>query len=105
MRELETQSVAMPPYSRGLGSEIAARVRGIFLLGFWFVLIAVLAPFMIAACYITGNENMIYGPARFFIRLGLALVRVKVRVSGAERLDPHQTYIFTPNQQSFIEVP
>jgi 1-acyl-sn-glycerol-3-phosphate acyltransferase len=81
------------------------RLRGVFLLAFWFTAIGVLAPFLILLCMITKNENMIYSPVRFFVRLGLALVSVKVEVSGLGRLDPNQTYIFTPNHQSLIEVP
>ncbi|HSO76709.1 MAG TPA: lysophospholipid acyltransferase family protein [Blastocatellia bacterium] len=81
------------------------RFRGVFLLTFWFTAIAALAPFLIVLCLITGNENMIYSPVRFFVRLGLALVSVRVEVNGLERLDPNQTYIFTPNHQSLIEVP
>jgi 1-acyl-sn-glycerol-3-phosphate acyltransferase len=81
------------------------RLRGVFLLAFWFTAIAALAPFLIVLCLITGNENMIYSPVRFFVRVGLALVSVKVEVAGLERLDPNQTYIFTPNHQSLIEVP
>lgn len=82
-----------------------ARLRGIFLLAFWFTAVAFLAPFLIALCLITGNENTIYSPVRLFIRLGLALVGVKVEVTGREKLDPSQAYIFTPNHQSLIEVP
>jgi 1-acyl-sn-glycerol-3-phosphate acyltransferase len=82
-----------------------ARLRGVFLLAFWFSAIAVLAPFLIALRLITGNENMIYSPVRLFVRMGLAMVGVRVEVSGLERLDPLQAYIFTPNHQSMIEVP
>jgi len=82
-----------------------AKVRGVFLLTFWTILIGVVAPFMIAACLITGNENAIYSPSRFFIRLGLRLVGVRVEVRGLEHLVPDQTYIFAPNHQSMIEVP
>ena len=82
-----------------------ARLRGVFLLTFWFTAIAVLAPFLIALRLITGNENMIYSPVRLFVRMGLAMVGVRVEVSGRERLDPRQAYIFTPNHQSLIEVP
>ena len=82
-----------------------AKIRGVFLLAFWVILIGVVAPFMIAACLITGNENAIYTPSGFFIRLGLKLVGVRVKVNGLEHLDPEQTYIFTPNHQSMIEVP
>jgi 1-acyl-sn-glycerol-3-phosphate acyltransferase len=82
-----------------------ARLRGIFLLSFWFAAVAFLAPFLIALKLITGNENVIYSPVRLFIRLGLAMVGVKVEVIGLERIDTKQAYIFTPNHQSLIEVP
>src|SRR6267142_1235173 len=81
------------------------RLRGIFLLAFWFVSIALVAPFLIALVLITKNENLLYTPVRLFIRAGLAMVHVRVEVNGIERLDPNQTYIFTPNHQSLIEVP
>ena len=81
------------------------RLRGIFLLAFWFTSIALVAPLLIALVLITRNENFIYSPIRIFIRAGLAMVGVRVEVSGIERLDPNQTYIFTPNHQSLIEVP
>jgi 1-acyl-sn-glycerol-3-phosphate acyltransferase len=81
------------------------RLRGLFLLGFWFTSIALLAPLLIVLVRITKNENFIYSPVRVFIRAGLAMVRVRVEVSGLELLDPNQTYIFTPNHQSLIEVP
>src|SRR5882762_1102738 len=81
------------------------RLRGIFLLAFWFGSIALVAPLLIALVVITKNENFLYSPVRLFIRAGLAMVGVRVKVSGVERLDPKQTYIFTPNHQSLIEVP
>lgn len=81
------------------------RLRGIFLLGFWFTSIALLAPLLIALVLLTKNENFIYSPVRMFIRAGLAMVGVRVEVTGIEKLDPNQTYIFTPNHQSLIEVP
>lgn len=81
------------------------RLRGIFLLGFWFTSIALVAPLLIALVLITKNENFIYSPVRLFIRAGLAMVGVRVEVSGLEHLVPNQTYIFTPNHQSLIEVP
>lgn len=82
-----------------------ARFRGFFLLAFWFVSIALIAPVLIALTLITKNENFIYSPVRLFVRAGLAMVGVRVDVRGLERLDPGQTYIFTPNHQSLIEVP
>ena len=81
------------------------RLRGFFLLAFWFAAIALVAPLLIALVLITKNENFLYSPVRLFVRAGLAMVGVRVKVSGLERLDPKQTYIFTPNHQSLIEVP
>jgi 1-acyl-sn-glycerol-3-phosphate acyltransferase len=81
------------------------RLLGVFLLAFWFASIALIAPFLIAIVLITKNENLLYSPVRLFIKAGLAMVRVRVEVTGLERLDPKQTYIFTPNHQSLIEVP
>ncbi len=82
-----------------------AKLRGLFLVSFWFILIGIVAPFMILAMLISKNENALYDPARFFIKLGLKLVGVKVVVNGLERIHPQQAYVFTPNHQSFIEVP
>ncbi|HXG65774.1 MAG TPA: lysophospholipid acyltransferase family protein [Blastocatellia bacterium] len=82
-----------------------AQLRGLLLLAFWFTSIALLAPIIITLRLLTGNENFIYKPVGVFVRLGLALAGVRVQVTGLERLDPQQTYIFTPNHQSLIEVP
>jgi 1-acyl-sn-glycerol-3-phosphate acyltransferase len=82
-----------------------AKLRGLFLVSFWFTAIAVVAPLLILLFLIFKNEHIIFKPVRFFVRLGLALVGVKVKVTGLEHLDPRQPYILTPNHQSFIEVP
>ena len=81
------------------------RLRGFLLLAFWFSSIALVAPFLILLVRITKNENFIYSPVRLFIRAGLAMAGVRVEVTGLKRLGPNQTYIFTPNHQSLIEVP
>src|SRR5215212_9400967 len=82
-----------------------AKFRGLFLVIFWFTAIGLCGPILILLCYLTKNENFIYEPIRWFVRLGLAMVGVKVDVQGLEHLDPKQPYILTPNHQSFIEVP
>jgi 1-acyl-sn-glycerol-3-phosphate acyltransferase len=82
-----------------------AKFRGLFLVIFWFTAIGLCGPILILLCYLTKNENYIYEPIRWFVRLGLAMVGVKVDVQGLEHLDPKQAYILTPNHQSFIEVP
>ena len=82
-----------------------AKIRGLFLVIFWFTAIGLCGPILILLCYLTKDENYIYKPIGWFVRLGLAMVGVKVDVKGLEHLDPTQPYIFTPNHQSFIEVP
>jgi 1-acyl-sn-glycerol-3-phosphate acyltransferase len=82
-----------------------AKLRGLFLVTFWFTAIAIVAPPLILLFLIFRKEGIIFKPVRFFIRLGLAMVGVKVKVTGLENLDPQQAYILTPNHQSFIEVP
>src|ERR1051325_6099358 len=82
-----------------------AKLRGLFLVIFWFTAIGLCGPILILLCYLTKNENYIYEPIRWFVRLGLAMVGVKIDVKGLEHLDPRQPYILTPNHQSFIEVP
>ncbi|MBI3651217.1 MAG: 1-acyl-sn-glycerol-3-phosphate acyltransferase [Acidobacteria bacterium] len=82
-----------------------AKLRGLFLVTFWFTAIALGGPFLILACYLTKNENAIFAPVRLFVKIGLALVGVRVEVKGLEHLDAQQAYIFAPNHQSFIEVP
>jgi 1-acyl-sn-glycerol-3-phosphate acyltransferase len=82
-----------------------ARLRAMFLMSLWFASIGLLGPFAILLRIITGSESCIFVPTRVVVRLGLALVGVRVRVVGAENLIRRQNYLFTPNHQSFIEVP
>ncbi len=82
-----------------------AKLRGLFLVMFWFVSIALFGPIIITLTWLTKNENYMYKPIGVVIRIGLWLVGVKVEVVGLEHLEANQPYIFTPNHQSFIEVP
>jgi 1-acyl-sn-glycerol-3-phosphate acyltransferase len=82
-----------------------AKLRGLFLVTFWFVSIALFGPVIIFLTWLTKDENYMYKPIGAVIRIGLKLVGVKVDVRGLDHLDPKQAYIFTPNHQSFIEVP
>jgi 1-acyl-sn-glycerol-3-phosphate acyltransferase len=82
-----------------------ARLRGLFLMGFWSLAVGMIAPIVVTLAILTGNENFIYVPVGFFVRVGLKLAGVQVRVDGLERLDPERTYVFTPNHQSVIDIP
>jgi 1-acyl-sn-glycerol-3-phosphate acyltransferase len=74
-------------------------------MGFWSLAVAIIAPVVVTLTRLTGNENFIYVPVRCFVRIGLKLAGVRIKVDGLERLDPAKTYVFTPNHQSIIEVP
>jgi len=74
-------------------------------MGFWSLAVAIIAPVVVTLTRLTGNENFIYVPVRFCVRIGLKLAGVKIVVDGLDRLDPATTYVFTPNHQSIIEVP
>lgn len=81
------------------------RLRAILLLGFWAATIALVGSVLIFIGWLTRNEEIIYKPVRWFVKLGLALVGVRVIVTGLDRLSPSETYVFTPNHQSLLEVP
>jgi 1-acyl-sn-glycerol-3-phosphate acyltransferase len=81
-----------------------ARLRGLFLLSFWFGGLGLFGPIVIWLARRTGNENFIYRPVGLFVRIGLAIVGVRLKVVGLERLDPAKTYLFTPNHQSLVDV-
>src|SRR5215467_15269784 len=80
--------------------EMMARLRGLLLMGFWSLAVAIIAPVVVTLTRLTGNENFIYVPVRAFVRIGLKLAGVKIVVDGLDRLDPTTTYVFTPNHQS-----
>jgi 1-acyl-sn-glycerol-3-phosphate acyltransferase len=82
-----------------------ARLRGLLLMGFWSLAIAIIAPAIVTLARFTGKDEFIYAPVRFFVHIGLKLAGVQVRVEGLERLDPAHTYVFTPNHQSVIDIP
>ena len=85
--------------------EMMARLRGLLLMGLWSLAVAIIAPVVVTMTMLTGNDNFIYVPVGFFVRIGLKLAGVHVRVEGLERLDPDRTYVFTPNHQSVIDIP
>ena len=99
------EEACFPAPLRAKNVLVIACLRGYFLLVFWFGSIALLGPIVITLARITGNQNWIYRPVGYFIRVGLAIVRVRVVVNGLERIDPDTTCLFTPNHQSLIDVP
>jgi len=66
-------------------------------------LLAVLGPPILFVAWLTGKHDLVYPWARFGAGNWLRLSGVKVKVTGAEHLDPKQTYVFVSNHRSYLD--
>lgn len=66
-------------------------------------LLLIFAPPVLLAAWLTGNHELVYPWAFFGARNWLRLSGAKVKVSGGERLDPNQTYVFISNHRSYLD--
>ena len=66
-------------------------------------LLLIFAPPVLAAAWLTGNHEIVYPWALFGARNWLRLSGANVQVSGAERLEPDQTYVFISNHRSYLD--
>ena len=72
----------------------------------WFVagvLLLIFAPPILLIGTIFKRQDWIYWWADWGARNWLRLTGVKVKVSGRERLDPNQTYVFVANHWSYLD--
>jgi 1-acyl-sn-glycerol-3-phosphate acyltransferase len=74
----------------------------------WSLLVAatlllIFGPPVIFAAWITGNHDLVYPWALFGARNWLRLSGAKVHVTGGERLEPNQTYVFISNHRSYLD--
>jgi 1-acyl-sn-glycerol-3-phosphate acyltransferase len=65
----------------------------------------VLGTLSIVSSLFDGRGYFAHWCARMWSRLILATTGVSVEVSGLDRLDPHGTYVFVANHQSFYDIP
>jgi 1-acyl-sn-glycerol-3-phosphate acyltransferase len=80
-------------------------IRTLFLLTCWGVSILLVGPFLMIYSFLVGNVDLMY---RVATRLGIGAVKlagVKINVTGLERLDPGQNYIFLSNHVSNLDPP
>lgn len=70
----------------------------------WAVLTIVAAVLTMLFSPLWPDRKISYFPARFWSRAVCALFFVRVRVTGMERLDPRQSYIFMMNHQSWFDI-
>src|SRR4029079_2533612 len=88
---------------------IAEPMRIFRRLHYWwsiFVAVALLlifAPSVLFVAWLSGNHELVYPWAFFGARNWLRLSGAKVKVSGGERLDPGQTYVFISNHRSYLD--
>lgn len=66
-------------------------------------LLLIFGPPVIVAAWLTGNRDVVYPWALFGARNWLRLSGSKVHVTGGERLDPDQTYVFISNHRSYLD--
>ena len=66
-------------------------------------LLLTFAPPVLLAAWLTGNHELVYPWAFFGARNWLRLSGAKIKVSGGERLDPGQTYVFISNHRSYLD--
>ena len=66
-------------------------------------LLLVFAPPVLLVAWLSGNHELVYPWALFGARNWLRLSGVKVHVSGGERLDAGQVYVFISNHRSYLD--
>jgi len=66
-------------------------------------LLLIFGPPVLLAAWLTRNHDLVYPWALFGARNWLRLSGTKVHVTGAEHLDPNQTYVFISNHRSYLD--
>jgi 1-acyl-sn-glycerol-3-phosphate acyltransferase len=70
-----------------------------------FLVTAIIASIVIVCSFFSRTGNGPHLLARLWANSILWVSRVKVTVTGAEKLDPKQSYIYMPNHQSNADIP
>ena len=66
-------------------------------------LLLIFGPPVLLVAWVTGNHDLVYPWALFGARNWLRLSGTKVHVTGAEHLEPNQTYVFISNHRSYLD--
>lgn len=89
--------------SIGIHASLPGRLRywwSLFVAG---ALLLIFGPPVLFIAWLTGKHDLVYPWALFGGRNWLRLSGMKVHVSGGERLDPSQTYVFISNHRSYLD--
>jgi 1-acyl-sn-glycerol-3-phosphate acyltransferase len=66
-------------------------------------LLGLLGPPILIVAWILGKHDLVYPVALFGAGAWLKLSGVSVKVTGLERLNPKQTYVFVSNHRSYLD--
>ncbi|MBM3791758.1 MAG: 1-acyl-sn-glycerol-3-phosphate acyltransferase [Acidobacteria bacterium] len=80
-------------------------IRATLVYSFMAVYVLLLAPVSIAWSALSGNTVLLYRLARLCIRIAGWTGGIRVKVRGAQRILPGQTYLFLSNHQSNCDGP
>ena len=80
-------------------------IRTILMLGFWAVLLPLVAVVAFPWTLITGNISFLYRAGMWGAWTGVRLAGIRVRTIGLDKVDPARTYIFMSNHVSNIDPP
>ena len=91
------------------GESSTGRPRFIRRVHYWWslfvagALLGLLGPPILIVAWILRKHDLVYPVALFGAGAWLKLSGVSVKVTGLERLDPKQTYIFVSNHRSYLD--
>lgn len=80
-------------------------MRTLLTLVWWSIATPLAALVMVPHALLTGNADSLFSVAMSIVRTGIRLSGIRVKVTGRDRLDPHQTYIFMSNHVSNVDPP
>ena len=80
-------------------------MRTILTLAWWSIATPLAALVFIPLTLITGNSDPLYNVAMRIVRVGIWLSGIRLTITGRDRLDPKQTYIFMANHVSNVDPP
>ncbi len=80
-------------------------MRTLLTLLWWAISTPIAALFVVPYAVLTGNSDPLYNIAMRIVSAGIWISGIRVVVSGRDRLDPKQTYIFMANHVSNVDPP
>jgi len=84
---------------------IGYKIQTLIIVLWVFLVTVVVATTVIICSFFSRTGNGPHLLARFWANSILWVARVKVTVSGIEKLDPERSYIYMPNHQSNADIP